>query len=396
MTFTIQHNRVIDQKIAADLRVITATVRQEIGSLLDSIVLVGGFGRAEGSVICTPDRITVLGDYDIFLCLRTCSKFKYAWQYRQQQESMYRLAEKLAEQLGIKQIDLVLKHRSYFGKSAKPSLEQYEVKHGHMLLYGNQDPCANMPEWTTQDVPLHEFIRLLRNRGMGLLMAALYMEGHNFADVKRENFIVEVNKAWLAMGDLFLYQLGKYHVSYRQRLSRVIDPQFEFPSPWKHITANYRQALKFKLSPDWAMFEQTDLQAWWLETKQTWLAVLQEQESIRSDIAWQSWSVYARTSSQRLPFRQIATSWLRSSSTENRNRYRRLWYISHPAFMLASISLLLQARESAGYAVEPLREMSSLWKWGNVQNVAHSWSSMAKMVLASMHPQGEVSRILNA
>jgi hypothetical protein len=394
MTFTIQHNSAIDTKIGEDLKIITSAVVREIGTLIQSVLLVGGFGRSEGSVYVEPGQITVLGDYDIFLCLRALNKVQFAWHYRRQQQNMHRLAEQLAEQLRIKQIDLVLKHRSYFNTNAAPTLEQYEVKHGHKLLYGNPDPCTRMPEWTAQEVPRDEFIRLLRNRGMGLLMAALYSDGPNFRE-QRENFIVEVNKAWLAIGDFLLYQQGNYHVSYRQRLQHLADAQCDFRFPWTFVKSRYRQALEFKLTPDWEMFAHTDLNAWWLETKQTWLAMLQEEEARRSGRPWQSWSMYAQRSTQRLPYRQIATNWLRSSGASAADRYRRLWYVSHPALMLASISLLLQARETAGYKNEPVQELAGLWSWGRVHDVAQSWSAMAKMVLAILHPQGEVARILN-
>lgn len=396
MTYTNRHNAAIDARIASDLQEISHAVVNEMGALVHSILLVGGFGRGEGSACENAGAIKILGDYDLFVCLNSRSMVRYAWYYRKHQPRLHHIAETLADRLGIKQIDLVIKHHAYFAQHGVPTLEQYEVRYGHMLLFGNEDPCDRMPEWPAQQVPLEEFIRLLRNRGMGLLMAALYMESGDFLHSQRENFILEVNKAWLAIGDLFMFRQSVYHYSYRQRLNHIREHPETIPPQWPQVRAHYQKALEFKLSPEWELFAQTDLKRWWLDTKETWLAVLEEQEAIRSGRPWNSWPEYARCSRERLPYRRIVTNLLRSSAADYRRLYQRMWNLSHPATMLASISLLLQARDAAGVLSEPVRDMAAMWKWGRIQNAAHSWSSLAKMVLACMHPQGEVARIINA
>jgi len=84
---------------------------------------------------------------------------------------------------------LAIKPYFYFAKVRNLKIENYEVRNGHYLLYGKSDPCLAMPEWDAKNLPLFEGTWLLRNRGLGMLIAGLYFIGREKIPEKNyENF----------------------------------------------------------------------------------------------------------------------------------------------------------------------------------------------------------------
>ena len=93
-----------------------------------------------------------------------------------------------------------------------------------------------------------EWGRLLVNRGCGLLFAQLMIDGQApaaFADEDQQAFITrQVQKAWLAVGDVWLADQGAYDYSVRERARRAHEIA-EKPSWWSYWEA----AVEHKLRP---------------------------------------------------------------------------------------------------------------------------------------------------
>ncbi|SVB90683.1 uncharacterized protein METZ01_LOCUS243537, partial [marine metagenome] len=64
--FTIHDNQDIYHRISSDLDLITQIILNEFTNI-ESIVLAGGFGRGEGSVLIVDNDIQPINDYDIYI-----------------------------------------------------------------------------------------------------------------------------------------------------------------------------------------------------------------------------------------------------------------------------------------------------------------------------------------
>ena len=159
----------------------------------------------------------------LHILLKARNPIQYTMLYKRYHAPLQNLAHTLATDLKMKQIDLTLRHCSYFERPEILKIENYEVKQGHVLTYGVHDPTRLMPKWRAEDIPLFEGTWLFRNRGAGMLIPALYfMRDGGIPDEKKENFVIECGKAELAMGDCILLLRKKYHHLYSERL-RCID-----------------------------------------------------------------------------------------------------------------------------------------------------------------------------
>jgi len=270
MNYTVNANEQlhakINAKVQADLEIITARVAELLGDRLYALLLCGGFGRGEGSVVVDGKGVHIVNDYDFTVVLNAKNRFHYLKLYKEVHAPLERLAVELAAELDIKQVDLSPKPLSYFTGNQGLKIENYEVKMGHVLLYGDRDPTQDMPAWQAADIPLFEGTWLFRNRGAGLLLAALYfMDGGEMPDSKKENFIIECTKAHLAMGDAALLYNRRYHHLYHKRYDIMENLDISAIPAGEDVRARYRAALNQKLSPEFDRYLQRDMRKWWFD-----------------------------------------------------------------------------------------------------------------------------------
>ena len=64
--FTIHDSQDIYHRISSDLDLITQIILNKFTNI-ESIVLAGGFGRGEGSVLIVDNDIQPINDYDIYI-----------------------------------------------------------------------------------------------------------------------------------------------------------------------------------------------------------------------------------------------------------------------------------------------------------------------------------------
>ena len=114
MHYTIEKTTRIDAKIKKDQDYINFRVLDLLGNDVHSIILCGGFGRGEGTVLIQDDKIHIVNDYDITIVLKEHNPIKYAWLYKRYYDQLQALTSQLAKELQMKQIDISLKSISYF------------------------------------------------------------------------------------------------------------------------------------------------------------------------------------------------------------------------------------------------------------------------------------------
>src|SRR5690606_22088916 len=120
---------------------------------------------------------------------------------------------------------------------------------GHRILWGDAGVLRPLVERKLSQVHPTEWGRLLMNRAAGLTFAHWVLQGMPCppADGEEPNAFVtrQIQKAWLALGDVWLADRGEYDHLVRERLKRFEARADEHP-PW---AGAYRSAVAYKLKP---------------------------------------------------------------------------------------------------------------------------------------------------
>ncbi len=236
----------IRQYLDSNLSKITQEIICKIGkSKIDAIVLGGSFGRGEGSICIKNDKLHIVNDIDITVFLKP-----YIKRSRQLQSIVSKLCSNLANELGIKQIDISLSYKFRY-LFYEPTVSTLEFIHGNQPLYGafayNKLKRRTCSQW--DKLPHNEGLMYIYTRGSGLLIAMLLFHSGLANDRFLETFLVERNKAHLAMGDTYLLHVNEYKASYKQRLAFSRSQPFKDLPNVKTIQKKYIEALEWKISP---------------------------------------------------------------------------------------------------------------------------------------------------
>lgn len=398
MHYTIDKDPRIDVKIARDQEYINSQVVDLLGDHVHSILLCGGFGRGEGTVEVRGNEIHIVNDYDITIVLKERNRLKYARLYWKYHAPLQTLAVEVARDLRMKQVDLSLKHFSYFEKPTALKVENYEVKHGHVLTYGNEDPTRFMPGWDAEDIPLFEGTRLFLNRGAGMLLAALYFfSTGEIPKEKRENFVIECGKAQLAMGDSILLLMGRYHYLYSERLRYLDEIDVSHAPDGDTILEHYREALEQKLKPNFDRFYQRDLVGWWFDISELFNVCCRNFEAKRLGNQFTDWLEYAGLPKPEDRFK--IKIFLSNLLTNRANLFspveiRRNLLKARGSNLISIVLLLLFSLQKDSFIAPYIEKVSYLLGVPSDQNVRRDWLLLVRTILQALHPGGEVANTI--
>ena len=322
MRYTFDNNPAAEQVIASHQSMVAATVKEVVPPHhLAAIVMIGGYGRSEGAwILDEAGHPCPYNDYDYFVVFRNLTR-RQAWRY------IRRLPDLEAE-TGI-DVDFFplleddIPHLEF-------SLMNAEMAAGHAVIWGDVNVLASMPDMPLDQVPMVEFQRLLTNRGCLLLM--------NRLNRQREDFSKFINKAWLAIGDTALAQLGEYTLSYIEKRERAAQLLTN-----RTLITCYQRAIDIRMRPDlhtpWGASDLAPVIKALLES----LALVQ-----REDLSGQ------RT------FRQTVTNMLRHV-LDRRLPVFDLEIFNHPrSRVTAGLRRLLGARQSAFFTADS-EQLLDLW-----------------------------------
>ncbi|MFZ5800912.1 MAG: hypothetical protein ACOY3D_06020, partial [Candidatus Omnitrophota bacterium] len=244
------------QKHLEQIRESFAPCQKRLGMV--SLLVMGAFGRGEGSVISRGGKLLPLNDYD--LCLVTKRNLLVARYFAE------RIVKELKKSLPVYSIDVfVLKECEL--ASLPPLIINYEIKYGSALLWG-RDVISEIPDYKASDIPLEDGAKLLFNRCISLLLG--------FPDRANDEFsLYQSAKALCAIAESMLLLCGKYHFTYRQRrdnFSKAFPAEFpglkiDYPA----LSAMVDKAMEFKLHPDYGLFPNP--QELWLKTRDFYLDI---------------------------------------------------------------------------------------------------------------------------
>ena len=232
-SFTVHQHPFIDNHIENDLNIIAKSVLEGIKGVI-SLILVGGFGRGEGSVLIEDGIVKPLNDYDIVLVTDRPID----------QEKIKSLTRELIDKLKIRLVDLIPIEMEKI-PALPPTQFNYDMKYGGYCFWG-EDVLSLIPEYLPEEIPLESGKTVLFNR-MICLLECYSDEFKERALSNEEKFFLynQCVKAILACSEALLIKKRKYHHSYIEREKRFEE---EFPG-LRDLIAFNRKATAFKLRP---------------------------------------------------------------------------------------------------------------------------------------------------
>ncbi|MDH5415295.1 MAG: hypothetical protein OEW87_14250 [Flavobacteriaceae bacterium] len=397
--YTTQDNPDVDRFVENQLDIVVHSLCGLMGDDLKAIVLTGGFGRSEGSVMIEPTGLMhAVNDYDIEVVYSDkrgvfLSKLIMHLRYKKKLEVV---EKKLASQLGIKQVDLTLRGEQSYSGIENPKLADYDLKYGHKLLYGKADPVDLMRPFQSREIPLYEATWLFRNRGIGLLLAYLYINNGRLAESKKENFYIEINKAILAMGDALFIKEGKYICSYKERalnIQDVIQPDYEY---MKELLSLYPVAANYKLNPQENMYPGMSPIQIWHKVNELYQSLFLYFESYRLKKTFNNISDYAEwvSNEPRLNYKQYAKLYFLklTDGIEENSRFLSL-KVDRSRNILFIFSLLASCDEINDITAcnNLIKQLSAIH---GKELTKSNRNELVKRFLLLIHPSGEVGRFL--
>lgn len=241
--YTIDGSKEFEARITSQLNDITNEILNQIPKRdIYAITLSGGYGRGEGGIIIDNNQENCYNDYDLFVVVNNISrKKKLAYQKR-----MQIIHDKFTPLFGI-HVDVGPLKTINAVKKAPFWMMWYEMKHGLITMWGNDNVTSLFPNYNPKLMPKMEALRLLLNRATGLLLCKKHFD--SFENNESKEFILRnIRKAQLAMGDAFLIQKHKFHFSYIERFNRFMLQEDKIVKEL-NLKTTYKLAHEFKLHP---------------------------------------------------------------------------------------------------------------------------------------------------
>ena len=256
-SYTLRGSAELDAKIDAGLQ----RIAEVASPYCQAGVLLGGYGRGEGTPFIHPDKSqSPFNDYDLVVVID-----KLNGPVRQKFKA---LEKQLTAELGIS-IDLYPYRKSRL-PACEFSLLNYEMKHGHKVVWGAENILSAMPDYPHTAIPLSEGSRLLMNRGKLLLdIKQRIAQPEPLTNDECIRFIKFIHKTLLAFGDCALLVEDKYDLSYSVKKERIADlgncPDRDF------VVDGYLRAVDLKEWGDFRPLSGFDIRAEFDRTREVFL-----------------------------------------------------------------------------------------------------------------------------
>jgi hypothetical protein len=264
--YTIYNDAKIDEAVNKDLNFIVRYIISKIA--VRNIILGGGFGRGEGSVIIDGENIYPVNDYDFFLIVP--DNFEC---------DLRSFSMSIAKKIGIRLIDLIPIKESMLNSLPNAQIF-YDLKHGGQVLWG-ENVLDLIPDFKVGYVDISSAKTLLLNRLICAIEA--YSDDFNKRRMSKEETFFLVNqtsKVVLACVEAMLIKNSKYHHKYKERQKIFIR---EYPNKIELQKLN-EFATEFKLKP--SRSANIDPLKYWKRTIKQYLVVLSEHVGCKKIDLW--------------------------------------------------------------------------------------------------------------
>jgi len=252
-----------------------------------ALLLGGGYGRGEGGVLSTPAGDAPYNDLEFFLLISGHPRLNE----RRYGAAIHALEHRMTEKIGIEVEFKILSLEKL--ASSPTTMFYYDLVCGHRVTAGPVTVLAKCSHHANAArIPMHEATRLMMNRCSSLLFAAERLSRRDFTRDDLDFTARNIAKAQLALGDVVLTTLGKYHWSCIERDKQLLSVN-EPALPMADLIAFHKDGVVFKLRPCPGSSTRDELQALHhAVTKAAW-AVWSWQEGKRLGISTISPDAYA-------------------------------------------------------------------------------------------------------
>jgi len=263
--FTDYNEPFIDEEIQKQLHTIVSVILKRIPYVL-SVIVKGGFGRGEGSVIISGPRVRPLRDYDIIV---VSSKSVPSWVRRKVLEEVHRaLGLKPPWERVFKFSDFVIDITFTTPKRLKlyvPDIATYELKVASKIIYG-QD-VRYLIECRLGDITLSSGLRVLFVKVTGLIGALPeHVIRCQLTKLEEEALIYECHKTYIEICTALSLIMGTYVPSFKAR-AKAFKKFFAKKLPdlytvLPELPKMVEEATAFKLRPDFAKVSEDPVEFW--------------------------------------------------------------------------------------------------------------------------------------
>ncbi len=296
--FTKEGSDLFNQEVGKITNSFAEEIRTAVGTSFKALILGGGYGRGEGACVIIDGRESLYNDLDLFLITADSMELT---------DKIKHIAHRYEEILGI-DVDIGKPLPLKELRSLPHQLMWQDLIAGHMVLAGDEEILrANAPVWRGKKLPKGEALRLMLNRGSGLLQAII--QAHEMSlntkhqlpdsDFMRRNY----HKCTLAFGDSLLITYENYPVPMQDKAGvlQALSIGLEEDTKQK-VLILFKKAVTFKQRPG-----SSDLSAdqpnmdILVQTANLWIKLLLSMESVRTGEKWENAAAYAADSFIREP-----------------------------------------------------------------------------------------------
>ncbi len=395
--YTVLKGPDADRSVQKALDQVVEGIVDLMGEHLDAVVLTGAFGRGEGGVVCENGWFRPVNDFDIVVIvskgyLRSCKRFA---------SRLQELGEKLAPVCGVKQMDIGISHPLRF-RFAPNLVESYEVRNGHKVLWGDIDLKQLMPPLPAERLPLLDGAIYFLSRGSGLLIPALYfLPNRKVARRHRENFIIELDKVCIAIGDALLLLRRQYHYSYVERQQRVEAMDMHDVPEAERVRACYVEAVQRKICPEFDWAGDIAMMDRWFWVRDLFGRFFLWFEELRLKKRFEDWEAYSRFVEQNVrdPLGDRVRRFLRVAvrsgifKSFTKKEGEKLSQKSRP-FRWATMPTILFSLERDNVHGKLMNRGRTLLGLRQTEPTVNAWEETARVYLAVFHPEGVVKELL--
>lgn len=292
-----QFNKFLDSTLQA----LGSEIQLAVGKSFLALILAGGYGRGEGACVLKDGKEAPYNDFDLFLVCRERIALSY---------TVLQITKKYEGILGI-EVDIGKPLTLDMIKGLPHQLMWQDLLESHKVIVG--DPrilIDHAPSYLGDSLPQIEALRLLLNRGSGLLQAILHGQAvlQDAKHVLPDPDFIRRNreKCTLAIGDSLLITHRLYTPPLDQRTKTLQDQGKNLPIPQEsRILSLYVQAAHFKTQPDSLNGEQPSLFVL-EEIAKLWVEVMLYCERNRTGKNWKraekyEWDHFLREPEQHTP-----------------------------------------------------------------------------------------------
>lgn len=223
--YTVYNQDFIDFSVQAHIDLAVAKIKKRMPQAV-SVILVGGFGRAEGSVKICGQNIEPLNDYDMYVIMPRNEKVS--------EKKADKLMKEIEKEAGTSGFSLYesSKKAYYFdirflsrNKLSKlpPFIKYYEMKHSSYIVYG-RDIREEIAEYKPHELPLSEGVRFLFNRlsSITLWTPTDLLQNKRVSQWKLDAILYDVSKSYIEICTLLCQMAGVYAPTYTARSVNLI------------------------------------------------------------------------------------------------------------------------------------------------------------------------------